>query len=409
MYTGEVAEEQPLSTEHDTPAAAHESAAVISPAAGLARAPAEAPGLAIGGLAARLAQPEIQGPGNGPVRQAAIVQLQQTHGNRATQRLLHRQPAAPDPPPVQRTAEVAAAPAPRVAVQRDTPAPAADQQQVENASPTPLRTIDDLITLVQHVESAYPGDNWQGITTRIRKAYYDGFLWDSMIKDREAHKGLTTPPLTAPDYKAFATAKDHPEITVNGASIDIGHVFTGLDAMNFPKTGTIMGAAGVEGPPGATWGGDVGSALAEWDLSSPKDRARRLDFYKKFASSDDMLGDVDGIALSAPPAAGASSGTLSERLRTYYKGTAGAAAGVSQRFTKFAQASGFTWTGRGGGIQLDSAAKDHIRRQIDTFGVQWRRKRGGQTGANWFHDEDLDWFRDQFVTWVQQGLAAENP
>jgi hypothetical protein len=312
--------------------------------------------------------------------------VQQTQGNRAAQRLQRRTTVQRDPP---------------------TTAPAAPA----TVTPAPLSTIDDLIALVQRIETAYPGDNWQGITTRIRKAYYNGFLWNSMIKDREDYGTLSSPPLSAADYQAISTASAHPAIAVNGASIDIGHVFTGLDAANFPRTGVVMGAARVEGPAGATWGGDVGSALAEWDLNAGSDRSQRAAFYTRFASNDDMLGDVDGIALSQPAAgtAGAVSGPLSARLRAYYLGPAGGTPGARQRFTKFAQGVGFHWSGRGAGIQLDAAARAHIRSQIDNFGVAWRRNHGGHTGANWFHDEDLDWFRDRFVTWVQQGLAAENP
>lgn len=397
-----------MATQHDSAGAAHESVAATPRVADWTGAQAVDPVVDPAARPVRLAQPALQARGNAPVRQAAILQLQQTQGNRATRRLLQRLPARSGP----------AAP---VAVQRG-PGAAPDDTQVKQAeydaaTPTPLRTIDDLITLVQHVEAGFSED-WTSIVTRIRKAYYDGFLWDSMIKDRENHAGLAWPPLSVQDYKAFTTAKNHPEITVNGDSIDIGHVFTGLDAANFPKTGTVMSAAGVSGPAGATWAGDVGSALAEWDLHAKKglghDRTRRQEFYDKFASSDDMLGDVDGIALSAAPAGGAapaaSLASLSGRLRAYYKTTDGAAAGVSKRFTKFAQGSGFPWTGRGGGIVLSETAKDGIRKQIDNFAVQWRRKATlGVPGANWFYAEDIDWFRDKLVAWVHKGLAAENP
>ena len=322
------------------------------------------------------------------MRQNRVLRMQQVRGNHYTTQLL-------------------------TSLQREPSEADLKQQQYDNAAVSPLSTIDDLILLVQHVETAYPGDDWKGITTRIRKSYYDGFLWNSMINDREKYAGLAWPPLTVQDYKAITTAKNHPEITVNGDSIDFGHVLTGLDAMNFPKTGTIMGVAGVEGPPGATWAGDVGSALAQWDLSSFfKDRTKREEFYKQYASNDDMLGDVDGIAISAAGPATATAGisdTLSSRLRAFYKSSSGGASGSSKRFTKFAQGSGFQFSGSGAAIRLDAAAKQRIRSQINNFGLAWRRKGGGQTGANWFHDEDLDWFTTRFVSWVEQGLAAENP
>jgi len=119
--------------------------------------------------------------------------------------------------------------------------------QYDGASATPLRTLADLLVLVRRVETSYPGDNWKGITTRIRKSYYDGTLWNSMIGDRSGYPGLTWPPLSVEDFKAFSEGKKHPELIINGQSVDIGHVLTALDAANFPTTGSLMWTAGVEG------------------------------------------------------------------------------------------------------------------------------------------------------------------
>jgi len=284
----------------------------------------------------------------------------------------------------------------------------------EAATPTPLTTIDDLIRLVTRVEAAYPSDNWQGITTRIRKSYYDDALWNQLIVRRAGYGTVNSPPLSMPDFKALGTVKDHPEIRLpSGDVVDMGHVLTGMDASNFPETNWKFSLAGIEGPPGATWSGDVGSALAEWDIHAGSHRDRRQEYYERFASRDDMLGDVDGIALAAQPAApGAGGDRLSSRLRAYYLPASGGTAGVSRRFTKFAQASGFAWTGRGTAIALDAAARQRIRAQVDTFGVQYRRKQVGierGAGQNWFHNEDIDWFVNRFIRWVEVGLAAENP
>jgi hypothetical protein len=296
---------------------------------------------------------------------------------------------------------------------REDETPAADEgtEQYNSAVATPLKTLEDLLTLVKRVEAAYPGDDWKGITTRIRKSYYDGFLWDSMIKERDSYSGLAWPPLSVEDYKAFTEAKDEPELMINGESVDIGHLFTGLDAMNFQKTGTIMSTAGVHGPSGATWGGDVGSALALWTIKGQKDRTKREDFYEnQLATKDDMLGDIDGVASKLmPPGGEAEMGgnRLSDRLRWYYQGGNGKKGGASMRFTNFCNASGFLWTGRGSSIALGSTAVLTIRQQIDhfakAFGVQhWRIPTD-------YEGEDLDWFTDRFVKWVEKGLAAENP
>ena len=401
-----------------------------------------------------LMNPSIQRRGNGLVRQAAILEMQQSRGNRATQHALqHQQSAAVtaqganeataeviapllagknlissghqahqavppqngSSPIVQRRSPGGAA---LVPVQRWDPPEmdAAQKQTYEAAAPSPLNNINDLIQLIERVEKAYSGDDWKGITTRIRKAYYNDALWDKLIQDRKDYGGVVWPPASVQDFKALMTAKNHPEINVNGESIDMGHVFTGLDSQHFPDVNWKADAQRVEGPPAATWSGDVGSALGEWDMNGGKDRSRRAEFYDRFASKDDMLGDVDGIAVSQLTVGGPGgiqgTDTLSNRLRAYYLGTGGAKSAGSQRFTKFTQASGFKWNGKGGGIKLDNAAQKKIRSQIDNFGVGYLRvKKGkvGGAGTNWFHDEDIDWFTKRFTDWIEQGLAAENP
>lgn len=352
-----------------------------------------------------LLNPSIQLRGNQPARQAAILHLQQTHGNNATRRMLQR---------------TAVSSTPGVRVQRVGGGQEGDAQgdaqggSTQTVQATPLNNIDDLIALVERVEKAYPGDDWRGITTRIRKSYYDGPLWNQMISDRASYPGLAAPPLRPEDHQAFATAKNKPEINVNGQSIDIGHIFTGLDAKHFPKTsGSIGTYTSIQAPAGASWSGDVGSALAMWDLSGEK-RDQREKFYNQYASEDDMLGDADGLALSdleiqGPEGIGGSD-TLSNRLRSYYKGTGGAGKGASKRFTKFAHAATFKHTGKGGGIKLTDGTRQFIRAQVDDFAVQFRRKEGTKLpGRNWFWNEDIDWYVDHFVKWVEKGLAAENP
>lgn len=335
-----------------------------------------------------------------------LLALQRAVGNTVVVRLL--EPA------------IARSPAPSPLVQREPPTPsniagdpeAAAKAAYDAAPISPLANVNDLISLIERVEAAYPSEGWQGITTRLRKSYYDDALWNMLIKDRATYDKVSSPPLSMSDFKALATAKNHPEILApNGDSIDIGHVFTGIDSSNFPNTGWKMDVAGIDGPAAATWSGDVGSALAEWDMNDGSERAKRKSYYDRFASKDDMLGDVDAIALAAePPAPGAGGDKLSARLRAFYIPPAGG--GVNKRFTKFAQASGFKYVGKGGGIKLDGAARSKIRAQVDTFAVQYRRqKKGiiGGAGQNWFHNEDIDFFVNLFTSWVEAGLAVENP
>src|SRR5690348_3266560 len=99
-----------MSSAHDPASAAHDSAPAASPAPELGGPQGAAPlALPLPTVSRLLADPAIQGRGNGPVRQAAILQLQRTHGNRAVQRALAAFPRRPasaaissSPLPIQR-------------------------------------------------------------------------------------------------------------------------------------------------------------------------------------------------------------------------------------------------------------------------------------------------------------------
>jgi hypothetical protein len=145
-----------------------------------------------------------------------------------------------------------------------------------------------------------------------------------------------------------------------------------------------------------------------WDLDGGRDPKKREEFYQRFASDDDMLGDVDGLAIKLNPEGGDATmggSKLSDRIRWYYSSSGGA----TMRFTNFCAAAGFKWTGKGSAIKLDSASLAKIRDQIVSFGKAYRLNNGGWFNENWFYDADVDWFVERFTSWVTAGLARENP
>ena len=110
---------------------------------------------------------------------------------------------------------------------------------------------------------------------------------------------------------------------------------------------------GRRGPAGATWLGDIGSALAMWSLKAGRDQNKREKYYTDYASDDDMLGDVDGTASILPPAGGDTAmggNKLSDRLNWYYSGFGNRGGGVTMRYTNFCKASVFGWSGLRGTI-----------------------------------------------------------
>lgn len=265
---------------------------------------------------------------------------------------------------------------------------------------------------MERVEAAYPGEDWRQITTRIRKSYYDGGNWNEMIADRQSIDRISPRgPLTAEDVAALT--RSYAVVPVNGQSLDVGHLLTGLDAQNYPRTGGLIGLSGIHGPSGATWAGDVGSALAEFGFETQSRLTTRQDYYDNFASEADMLGDIDGIAISGVTLPPGTADTLSARLRAYY-GAAGSTGSrpADTRFTAFCSAAGFGFTGRGSAARLDAGARATIRTRINDFAAMWalklRREHTIVLDAA-YTDADLTWFTDHFISWVESGLARENP
>lgn len=281
---------------------------------------------------------------------------------------------------------------------------------------TSLSTVQDFIALVERFESAYPAcaADWKLCTTMLRKlTIYNNDNWDRMIADRSDTARPTTPPMLAADFAALAGLTGV-ILSSPGGALDVTHVLTGADSMNFPDVAWTMQAGSIamsgnrlEGPASSTWSGDVGSALARFGVKTDGDKPR-TDYYNNYASLDDMIGDIDGIAVgnvSVPAGA-----RFSQRLRAYYttRGSAGADT-AQKRYTAFCTAAGFGLTGAGSGRRLDAAAKGRIRTQINAFAWLYCVSLGKSYAARPrpYSNSDLDWFTNHFVQWVERGLAAE--
>jgi hypothetical protein len=306
------------------------------------------------------------------------------------------------------------------------------------ATASPLATMRDFIALVRRIEAAYSGLPWQDIVTRMRKEYYPGpggtysgitaaFGWDDLVDEQEGLPGLQVPPVAIADVAAI---RRHQVVTTDGGeAIDIGHILTGVDSFNFPGVAGIFAAQGMEGPAAATWSGDVGSALVKWAVEAPSadtNAATKLRYYTSEAGQDDMLGDVDALAVAhGPNLHVAPSAPLSQRLQAYYLTTP--TTGPRQRFHDFCRASHFNVVGN----RLDAAARTRIRDQILRFARGYNVKgaiidamilsgSGGSGGSGGMPDpavyemttharieREVDWFANHFIDWLNTGLAAE--
>ncbi|WP_233104110.1 DUF4157 domain-containing protein [Haliangium ochraceum] len=311
-----------------------------------------------------------------------------------------------------------------------------DQQRYaddrDEVKPATLSTMEDFIALVERIESAYTGWGWQNITSSIRKEYYPGrgnalerkkaeFTWGDLIDAQEDISPLQSPPVAAADIAALRSTA---VIATAGGAVDIGHVLTGVDSMNFPQVAGIFELRDISGPAAATWSGDIGSALVAFATDND---STREGCYEAFARTEDMLGDYDGIAIAnmdeAKIADVQADTPLSERLRKYY--LEAPEQGVSRRYHNFCTASGFDISNG----ELDSSAGEKIRAEILAFANAYNIEGSvydnfssvahlitlGMAGTPGDSEEttrnriaaNLDWFSQHFIDAVNEGLKSE--
>lgn len=309
-----------------------------------------------------------------------------------------------------------------------------DYEDISNVTPSPLSTMNDFIDLVERVEAAYAGYAWQDVASKIRKERYPGpggryggikasFTWDDLIDEQQDLSPLQTSHIPIEDIAALRTTGS---VTHNGQTIDIGHVMTGLDSMNFPETNGIFERHNMSGPAAATWSGDVGSSLVNWATDAPLNdasAARKERFYTSYTSVADLLGDIDGINIGGMPNIGASD-SLSLRLKKYYRVNVSTQA--NKRYTNFCQVSGFQQVNGA----LSSSARAYIREQVLNFARGYNIKGsvldgfimggggmggyGGFGGANNYEmtsrariTDNVDWFTNRFIQDIESGLSSE--
>ena len=278
--------------------------------------------------------------------------------------------------------------------------------------------IQDFIVLVRRVESRYR-ERPLDIVKRLRNTVKGGEYARGIFRQYLGEYPSITPggSLTPVDVGLLRGLYN---VSTAQGTLDIGHVLTGIEAKvraSMPGRGGLTTRLPIREPdpgPALTWAGDVGSALAHWILRDRPVHSRWDQYYdEEYASEDDLLADIDAIALSARAPRSVfitrqiRGGALSDILEGYY--ITGAQTGVSQRFTNFCSASGFGSTVHDN--KLTDAAISDIKEQIRNFAWWFLRHRQLDEPASptSIPDDDLNNFSNKFVRFVEGGLAQENP
>jgi uncharacterized protein DUF4157 len=349
-------------------------------------------------------------------------------------------------------------------------------------SPSTIKTMDDFIALVQRVEADAATKNEPIATARlIARTKYDTTAWDWLLPSTKGQAGVER---QTSYWDQFSGTKDKPGLTHGASNVtadDIGslcfklivatpdgpmdpmHIIAGIvaGAETLPAGTGATGLATLVAPlpasvsqrAASTWVGDIGKAAAEWATEYPlqkEDRAQgtkashdpkdyyfgeKADYMHANASPQDLLADIDGVAMtSKSPASGFAldkAKPLSDNLRLF------ARSGRKSRFHVFCSVEGLAV--KADGVTLTSQAQATIRQRITDFalwymgndpdvikhvlaqevfekmsGPSWIDKALGGGEGYMSYDEQVMkrwgewvWFADQFITFVQDGLAAE--
>jgi hypothetical protein len=218
--------------------------------------------------------------------------------------------------------------------------------------------MPEFIELVGRVEAANPGLSSLQIAQMIMRSKYSSTGFDWLLPSTAGTKGVAADgKVTAEDVTTLSG-----EFTITlpeGGESDPSHIVVGIVAAAEKQAPGTQGAGGIAGklvatPPSglsqldiATWAGDPGSAAGEWMTAHPhpKRGTTMQSYMDEFSPESDMIGDVDGVAITATSATVGfvfdPASSLSDNLRRFYFPTA-AVQGKNRRFHTFVSVLGFT-------------------------------------------------------------------
>lgn len=254
--------------------------------------------------------------------------------------------------------------------------------------PNPATSIDEYVQLVRCAEQAFPSHTPRQMLSLLRQFYYGNQAWSrTRLRFWEnvipCGLSLADPrPGLGPDLTSTLRAS---QVV---AGVDMGHVFTGLEAMVCPSSTVELETPGpnvivsMSNEEFATWGGDLGSAAArkthdEVDLGITRPWTNYFGTAGTPASHEDLEGDIDSYVIRkglSGTACSATAGTalpaltspISQLLHEYYTAAPTTLGGTRTDYARcFVQALGGTVSGSR--ITNKSALVTPMRNRVESF------------------------------------------
>jgi hypothetical protein len=302
-------------------------------------------------------------------------------------------------------------------------------------SPPTITTMADFIALVKRVEASTTTGSDPIATARlISRTKYEGRSWDWLLPTTKGQAGavaggtVTTDDIGSLCFKLIVTmpggGSEDPmhiiaAIVADAETKAAGTGATGLSAIVAPLPASVSQRSA------STWVGDVGKAAASWMIDAPLPNTAKTkdDYMLADAPPHDLMGNVDGVAMTSKSAASGfafdKTKPLSDNLQRFFTPAKGT--GRERRFHIFCSAEGFAL--EADGVTLTAAAKATIGQRVKDFAMWFKSFDPSLVAWTTIQSQspfqfqlllarrmnDWQWFADQFITFVQNNLTAEGP
>ncbi len=272
---------------------------------------------------------------------------------------------------------------------------------------------------VQQLEqlAAAEGYSHSETLSAIRKLYYNSGNWDKAISGA-ANTGFPSS-WGNDENKALRDAVAGSQVvSINGVSVDVGHLLTGLDSTNHNGPFSLR-KAGIpifsfrDNKEFTTFVGDIGSAVEAYiDERMEIEYLNLIDYdeeglnrhYNNLAGDVDMAGNADSYAMDFDPSI-----SFSENLIRY---TSGETRSDHKRYTKFAEAIGLGQYEDGSFSNYSDEWKESLAMEISTFAQAFQMRNGAWEGiihwAGTYHFNKVSrWMTDIFINKLKERVQAE--
>lgn len=298
--------------------------------------------------------------------------------------------------------------------------------------------FESYLTTIGALEASARADgyNTTQVITALRKIYYNsgaqreyggttvgGGAWGILIPGADTE---IPPSWTTPANEAIVRGLKATQVRqVAGKSVDIGHLFAGLDAVNHPTDINVAYGIAVSmrsNIEATTWSGDLGSVVGEYvlngdngqsmhEFTNTRNDAVLNQYFNDNFSTADMNGDIDVYNLQID-----SNLSVTENLRNYYQNQQGRSA--SKRYTNFATSVGYLKDG-----QYNDAFKTTVVNEAFEAAMAYVAGKGrkdhvllvkGDPGPQLAGDNHWElyynvtnWCADLFLERIRAGVEAE--